>query len=87
MINKIISEIKKHKHGIVAGLIVGAAAAFYVSSQPMSIMFAVEQPGLIDSMLSEYSVSQLAFAKMLITYMGFGALIGYAFSIFYPKRK
>jgi len=75
--NMVKRKLKVNKEGILGGALVGLAAAMYVKQLGVDMLFAVEQPGIIDSIITTLPPEQMAFLKFAIVYATVGALIGY----------
>jgi hypothetical protein len=80
--------LARYKEGWISGAVVGAGAAYYLKMKGISFMAALTQKGLIDSVMGRSAPVDIAFTKVLVTFVLLGALIGLLIDyLFHPGTK
>ena len=77
MMNKIKQEINKYRKGIMAGALVGFAFGIWSKLQGQDFSYAMQGRAGIDMILSNIPDPTMAFIKVLMSLVIFGALAGY----------
>ena len=77
MMNKIKREVKTFRKGILAGASVGFAFGIWSKLQGQDFSYAMQSRAGIDIILSNVSDPTIAFIKVLMSLVIFGALAGY----------
>lgn len=78
---------KRNKEGALIGGIVGAILAYYMKASGANFLFAAESTGLVNYVMTEASKLDIAFTKLLITYLVIGAAVGFVLDMIIDPKK